>query len=125
MTRNLPQSTPASRTRVGVLGIVPMRVLGLQALFDDHPAIQIVHADILEILRDSTVQILILGARSEASLGKLMTIVKSYRADMRVLVMSSASDEGSILKAIASGATAVCLAQVRRGMILSTDFPMR
>ncbi|HEX4020877.1 MAG TPA: response regulator transcription factor [Acidobacteriaceae bacterium] len=103
MTRQVSQPVSDPRIRVGVLGIAPMRAVGLQALFDGHPEILIVQRDILELMHDPLLRILILGARSSASLTKLMATVKAYRADIRMIVMSGDSDEETILNVIAAG----------------------
>lgn len=104
MKKKVPAPAQDSRLRVGVFGIVPMRILGLQELFHGNPAIDIVHDNLLQLLRNSTVRILILGARSSASLVKLMAGIKTYRADIRVLAMLSATDDESILQVVAAGA---------------------
>ena len=104
MMKTAPDSAADTRLHVGVLGLVPMRAVGLQALFQDHPVILIVQADILELLRDTSLRVLILGARSTASLFKLMATAKAYRPDLRVIVMAPSWDEEAILKVVAVGA---------------------
>ncbi len=106
----LPKTTPPkaisadARIRVGVAGMAPMLAIGLASLFHDSPKVEIVQADILEMLRDPTICVIMLGAHSDATLLQLMTTVRVYRDDVRIIVISSASSEESILKVIAAGA---------------------
>ena len=107
MTKKLREPAPDPRIRVGVIGVAPMRAIGLQSLFHDSaviPRIVIVQADILKLLRDPTLRILILGARSSAALIRLMGVVKAYRTDVRVIVMSSATEDEAIVNVIGAGA---------------------
>lgn len=101
----LPKAVSAdARIRVGVAGMAPMFAIGLASLLHDSPKVEIVQADILEMLRDPALCIMMLGAHSDAALLQLMATVRVYREDVRMIVLSAASTEESILKVIAAGA---------------------
>ncbi len=63
-----------------------------------------VQGDLLEMLRDNALGVMILGACAESTLQQLMATVRVYRGDVRIIVISSATTEESILKVIAAGA---------------------
>jgi DNA-binding NarL/FixJ family response regulator len=104
MTTQLPKTAAAPRIRVGLLGLAPLRVIGLQALFQDHAEIEIALAEGHMALHDPKLRVLLVGADSGPSLLGLLAAVKAKRPDLRVIVLSSATDEEAILKEIAAGA---------------------
>ena len=98
------RSTAAAPVRVGVAGIPPMMVIGLAALFEDSPKVRVVQDGILNLLRDTSLTVLLVGAPNESALQELMATVRVYRADIRMLVFSQAYAEEVILRVIAAGA---------------------
>jgi DNA-binding NarL/FixJ family response regulator len=90
--------------RVGTAGIPPMMVIGLATLFEGSPTVTIVQDGILELLRDMTLTVLLVGAPSDAALQELMANVSVYRSDVRMLVFSPATTEEAILRILAAGA---------------------
>lgn len=81
-----------------------MHALGLESLFHGDSRVVTVQGDILELLRDPSLSIMIVGASSDVALQQLMATVRVYRDDVRMIVLSSVRSEEAILKVIAAGA---------------------
>lgn len=98
------RTAAAAPVRVGVVGVPPMMVIGLAALFEGSSKILIVQDGILELLRDNSLTVLLVGAPNESALQELMATVRVYRPDVRMLVFSPATSDEDILRVIAAGA---------------------
>lgn len=104
MRKQTSKTATAPPIRVGLMGLDPMRVLGLQEMFRNNPAVQLVHAEAHTLLRDRGLGVFLVGAPTPSALLSLLAAIRSLRADARVLVLSTATGEGPVLQMLAAGA---------------------
>lgn len=89
--------------RVGLVAADPLRVLGFQALFENNPEVRIVSADIAEVLRDKTLNMVLLGA-PPSQLFELIASLRGFRPELRVIAMGGSADQEYIRRVIGAGA---------------------
>lgn len=90
--------------RVGLVAAHPLRVLGFQALFEDNPAVKIVAADMVDVLRDKTLDVVLLGTQAAEHMLELIVTLRAYRPELRVIVMGDSADHEEIERVIGAGA---------------------
>jgi DNA-binding NarL/FixJ family response regulator len=82
----------------------PLRVLGFQSIFEDHPRVEIVSGPMEEVLRDHTLDVALLGAQASDLLFDLLATFKSFRPRLRVIVIGLSMDFDHIQQVIGAGA---------------------
>src|SRR5215471_15506984 len=90
--------------RIAVVESDPLRFVGFRALFDSETDLELVAASLPDISSLKGVDLILLGTRSGQNLFDVMASLKASRPDLKIIVTGSGIDEGTILKAIASGA---------------------
>jgi len=101
-----PEKAPNAgpRLRVGLVAADPLRVLGFQSIFEDHPRVEIVSGPMEEVLRDHTLDVALLGAQASDLLFDLLATFKSFRPRLRVIVIGLSMDFDHIQQVIGAGA---------------------
>lgn len=92
------------RLRVGLVAADPLRVLGFQSIFENHPRIEIISGPMEEVLRDHTLDVALLGTQVSDHLFELLATFKSFRPRLRVIVIGLNTDFDYIQRVIGSGA---------------------
>lgn len=100
---------PLGAICVCLLQMDPLRVAGLQAVFEDHVGIKIVvqESPLDEgnaYWLDPTVQVAVVGAKAGKTTLKLIASMRSSRPDLLILVMSPATGRDAILQVLRLGA---------------------
>jgi DNA-binding NarL/FixJ family response regulator len=100
------KASPAKKPaiRLAVVESDPLRFVGFRALFDSETDFELIAASLPDIGSLPNIDLVLLGNRNGQNLFDLMASLKASRPDLRIIVTSSGMDEGTILKAIASGA---------------------
>jgi DNA-binding NarL/FixJ family response regulator len=88
---------------VGIVATEPIRLAGLVSAFEGHPSIRIVTGEVDALLRDLSIDCLILDVRDAPVRIEMQLLVKRIRPGMRQLVMGPAAGDETILRAITVG----------------------
>lgn len=100
-------SFPAKAICVFVLRVEPLRVIGLQALFEGHPGIEILAEGAeaaVDGWRDPKVKVVVIGAQLGTATLRLISTIRAERPDLKILVMSPAAGDEAILSVLNLGA---------------------
>ena len=89
--------------RVAVVENDPLRFIGLRALFDSEPDLELQAVTATEIATRNNVDLILLAGHGSQNLFDLMAALKAVRPDLRIVVTGMGDDE-TILKTIAGGA---------------------
>jgi len=90
--------------RIAVVETDPLRLVGFRALFDSESGFELIAGSVSDIPTFPNIDLVLLGNCNRQNLFDLMASLKASRPDLRIIVTGSGMDEGTILKAIASGA---------------------
>jgi DNA-binding NarL/FixJ family response regulator len=93
-----------ARFCVGILAIEPMRLAGLASAFEGHTKICTVSGEVEALLRDLSIECLILDFADSSVRLEMQLLVKRIRPDIRQLVMGPMGGDEAILRAIMAGA---------------------
>lgn len=100
-------SFPAKPVRVFVLRVEPLRVIGLQALFEGHPGIEILAEGAKTAVdgwRDPSVEVVVIGAQLGTATLRLISTIRAERPALNILIMSPAAGDEAILSVLNLGA---------------------
>ena len=100
-----PKKSPP-RLRVALLEPEPIRVQGFVTLFQDHPRIEFVVAELPAFLADQEFKLALVGLQGDQLPLPLVSTIHGMRPDVRLIVMGPEADDESILQAISAGAKA-------------------
>jgi DNA-binding NarL/FixJ family response regulator len=89
--------------RVAVVENDPLRFIGLRALFDSEPDLELQAVAATEIATRNNIDLILLAGHGSQNLFDLMAALKAVRPDLRIVVTGMGDDE-TILKTIAGGA---------------------
>ena len=89
--------------RVAVVEPDPLRFIGLRALFDPEPDLELQAVTATEIATRNNIDLILLAGHGSQNLFDLMAALKALRPDLRIVVTGVGDDE-TILKTIAGGA---------------------
>lgn len=90
--------------RIAVVESDPLRVVGFQALFDSEPDFELISPFLPDIDTQQHIDLVLVGDRFSQNLFDVMASLKATRPHLRIILTSSAMDEETVLKALASGA---------------------
>jgi len=90
--------------RIAVVESDPLRFIGLRALFDSEPDLELHAVTAAEIATKSNIDLILLGGHGSQNLFDLMAELKALRPDLRILVTGMGADDEMILKTVAGGA---------------------
>jgi len=90
--------------RIAVAETDPLRLVGFRALFDSESGFELIAGSVSDIPTFPNIDLVLLGHCNRQNLFDLMASLKASRPELRIIVTGSGMDEGTILKAIASGA---------------------
>ena len=90
--------------RIAVAETDPLRLVGFRALFDSESGFELIAGSVSDIPTFPNIDLVLLGNCNRQNLFDLMASLKASRPELRIIVTGSGMDEGTILKAIASGA---------------------
>jgi DNA-binding NarL/FixJ family response regulator len=93
-------------TRVGMISIEPMRLMGLVSAFENHSTIRIHIGDLETLLEDRSLRYLILDVSHTQRWLELVNKAHRLRPDVQQIVVGPNSDEELMLRSIAAGVRA-------------------
>lgn len=102
MRRKLGEVT----TRIGVMSGEPIRLAGLETVFEKLPSIELVNETLHNLLADDTLDLIILDLSDHDAWIDIQLKVRKARADMRQIVLGSDTDDEMILRSVMAGARA-------------------
>jgi DNA-binding NarL/FixJ family response regulator len=92
------------RFRAGLVSTDPLRGVGFEALFENHPRIELVTGPLQEILRDHSLHLVLLSMPATEALFELIETFKGFRPDIRLIVMCHQTEPDFIRRVISTGA---------------------
>lgn len=100
---------PEKRIRVYVVGLDPLRVTGLQAIFEENIGIDIAAHDVSSLPKshpdpDSEIELVVVGAHAGPDISSAMASIGSSHPGVPVIVMSHASGQEAIMRLLMLGA---------------------
>jgi DNA-binding NarL/FixJ family response regulator len=101
------EQTEVARFRVGLVSTDPLRLVGFQAIFEGHSRVDLVCAPLPEILRDTTLHLVLICMAPSEALFDLIDTFKGFRPDIRLIIMSRAPEPEQISRMIGSGAKGI------------------
>ncbi len=93
----------AERTRIGLIDFEPIRVAGLREIFASRPEMEVVATDWAAAFRNPDFDLMVFVLRDMTFSLALLARLR-HGMGVRVMVMSSASEEERIVEAISAGA---------------------
>lgn len=99
-----PISPRVPELKIGLLDFEPLRVAGFESVCEPLPQITITSKRLTEALTDSTLDMVILGLRSQGKSFDLLGKLKAAQPQLKVIVMGAENDEETIISAIGAGA---------------------
>ena len=90
--------------RIAVVESDPLRFIGLRALFESEPDLQLQAVTAAEIATKSDIDLILLAGRGSQNRFDLMAELKASRPDLRIVVTGIGADDETILKTVAGGA---------------------
>jgi DNA-binding NarL/FixJ family response regulator len=94
----------AAPTRVGVVSTEPIRLAGLTSVFENHPTIYPVPADLEELLADTYLRYLVLDVSHNPGWMEILFLVRRLRPDLRPIILGPAGNDELVLRSIKAGA---------------------
>jgi DNA-binding NarL/FixJ family response regulator len=95
---------PVERIRIGLVDFEPIRVAGLCEIFASRPDMEVVATDWAGAFRNLDFDLIVFVLRDISFSMALLARLRARHPGLRVMVMSSASDEERIVEAISAGA---------------------
>ncbi|HEX3662714.1 MAG TPA: response regulator transcription factor [Acidobacteriaceae bacterium] len=92
------------RVRIGLVDFEPIRIAGLREIFASRTDVEVVDTDWAGAFRNSDFDLVVFVLRDMAFSLALLARLRARHPGLRVMVMSSASDEERIVEAITAGA---------------------
>ncbi|MFC5864974.1 LuxR C-terminal-related transcriptional regulator [Acidicapsa dinghuensis] len=92
--------------RIGVVSREPIRLAGLETVFEKIPSIELVNATLHELLADSSLGYIILDLSDHDGWIDMQQMVRSMRPDIRQIVLGPGVGDEMILRSIMAGARA-------------------
>jgi DNA-binding NarL/FixJ family response regulator len=90
--------------RIAVVESDPLRLVGFRTLFDSEPGIELISAPLPDLDSQPKIDLMLLCDRPGQNLFDVMASLKMTHPHLPIIVIGSGMDEGTILKAIGSGA---------------------
>lgn len=92
--------------RVGLVARDPLRVVGFQSLFEQHPTIEIVALPVAELLKEERLRLALVAEQDTERLLDLLAAFRSFRPDIRVIAMGKAIGSLDMQAVMSAGAKA-------------------
>ncbi len=92
-----------ARLRIGLLDADPIRVVGFNAAFDQHPRLEIVPCDLARLVGDARLSLCIVGVHGNINLPATLATLRGLRPDMRILLMGAELGDPEMLSYISAG----------------------
>lgn len=92
--------------RIGVMCGEPIRLVGLEAVFEKLPLIELVSGTLHDLLADETLGHIILDLSDHDSWTDVQILVRKMRPDIRQIILGPSGEEEMILRSIMAGARA-------------------
>jgi DNA-binding NarL/FixJ family response regulator len=96
----------ARYTRIGLISYEPIRLAGLETVFEGHPWIAAVTGEMNVLLSDPMLQCLVLDLSDRCSWLEIQAMVRRARPDLRQIVLGPTADDEIMLRSISAGARA-------------------
>jgi len=90
--------------RIAALDDDPLRLVGLQVLFDSEPDLELMSASMPEVVMQQNLDLVLLGSRSCQDLLDVLASFKVTRPHLPIIVTGSGLDDETIFNVIAFGA---------------------
>jgi DNA-binding NarL/FixJ family response regulator len=100
----MDEATPKLAERIGVVATDPLRVLGLQAIFDETMQLEIVHLSVPGALDDGNLSLVLIDAECTDHLFELMATFRQVRPQLKLIVLGNETDPDHIQRVIGAGA---------------------
>lgn len=94
----------AEKTRIGLIDFEPIRIAGLREIFASRPEMEVVDTDWAAAFRNPAFDLMVFVLRDMTFSLALLARLRARHPGVRVMVMSSASEEERIVEAISAGA---------------------
>lgn len=107
-------SANVRRTRIGLLDFEPIRVTGLREILARRADFEVVATDLGDALRKPDFNLVLMLARRRVESYALLGRLKDKNPELKAIVVSSETDDDTVMAAIASGA---------KGWLLETASP--
>jgi DNA-binding NarL/FixJ family response regulator len=93
-------------TRIGVVSEEPIRLAGLETVFERLPSIELVSDALYNLLADKTLGYIILDLSDHEAWVDVQLMVRKARSDVRQIILGPSAEEEIILRSILAGARA-------------------
>jgi len=103
-TDDYGQQEVKPRLRVGLVGLDPLRALGFSALFDKNPRVEIVPLTVCDAVHEKPLDMVLLGGQTNEQLFEVMTTLRNFRPQLRVVVLGPSGCPEFVQKVIGAGA---------------------
>ncbi len=90
--------------RVSLVESDPLRLIGLRALLESEPDLQIVSASLLEIASHGDIDVVLLGDRPGYNMADALSELKTMCPDLPIIVLGPRTNDEVMLNALVSGA---------------------
>ena len=90
--------------RIGVVAAEPMRLAGLESMYADDPAVQVVPLSAVAALRERDLSLIIVDASSVDQLFEMLDAFRRSRPRLKVVVLGPVQDHAYIQRVIGAGA---------------------
>lgn len=102
MQRKLREVT----ARIGVMSGEPIRMAGLETVFEKLPSIELVNDALPKLLADGTLGYIILDLSDHDAWIDVQLVVRKVRADIRQIILGPSAEDEMILRSVMAGARA-------------------
>jgi DNA-binding NarL/FixJ family response regulator len=100
----MKDETPKGKLRIGLVATDPLRILGLETIFPEGSAVQVVHVSIPGILNDSGVELILIDSDCTDRIFELLATFRRSRPRLKLIVLGVAEDQEHIQQIIGAGA---------------------
>ena len=102
--RAMQDQAEAVCTRIGLISNRPIRLTGLESVFENHPSICAVSGNLETLLPDLIVRLLILDLGDDFAWVEMQRTIRRIRPDIRQIVLGPGGNDELILRSISNGA---------------------
>jgi DNA-binding NarL/FixJ family response regulator len=95
---------PREKRRIGLVDIEPLRIAGLREIFGSRPEFEVVASDWAMAFRGPAFDLVIVVLRDEGFSLALLARLRARHPGVRIIVISSGSEEDRIVAALSAGA---------------------